>query len=170
MDIAIVVRLKATDPAAVTALSTLQRLKPDIWPVELHRFDHWLFREPEAGRDTVEEIVSHFHDIVNPNKQTWHFTDDPELLETSGSGTACRDVLVTDRVDSISENWSSIMRRRGFHVAGVVYSVLWRFVYGPEVTFEEAGLSAMTLTRSSRRDSGLLANPVSQEIRLLDRT
>ena len=39
--ILVAVRLKAPDPSAMTALSTLRRVMPDECPVELDRYDLW---------------------------------------------------------------------------------------------------------------------------------
>jgi len=58
-------------------------------------------------------------------------------------------------------NWSMLLARRGFPVDSVKWGVLWRF--GFEAGTGEIGALAMKASVSGSRDSGLLANPVSQE-------
>ncbi|MFO8183892.1 MAG: hypothetical protein R6U39_06925 [Candidatus Aegiribacteria sp.] len=165
-DISILVRLKAPDPEAMTALATLRRVSPDICPVGLERYDHWRFTGPGVTRKVVEEIVSHYPDIVNPNKQSWSFTGDG--LHSRGHEEELRwtGVLVTDRVDSVSENWSRIISGKGFPVVSVRYSVLWRLGFRPQLPEDEAGRRAKDLAVATHRERGLLANPVSQEIEI----
>jgi hypothetical protein len=165
-EISISVRLKAPDPAAMTALSTFRRINPDICPECLERFDHWSFIDPGNGRKTVSEIVSRYHDIVNPNKQIWSFEANPYDGISSADGGMMIDVLVTDRIDSISENWTAILRRSNCDVKSVRYSVLWRFGFASDVPVGEAKDRVMRMTLSTHRDRGLLANPVSQKINL----
>ena len=162
----ILVGLKAPDPAAMTALSTLKRISPDIAPEELMRFDHWCFTGPGANRELVSEMVSHYTDIVNPNKQTWCFFDGKPVVPAGEPGTIRTSVLVTDRVDSVSENWTGILGRKYPGVTGVRYSVLWHLGFR-QISPDEARRRTLALAVTSRRDSGLLANPVSQEITLL---
>lgn len=165
-EISIAVRLKAPDPEAVTALATLERLSPDICPAALERFDHWRFTGPGVTREAVEEIVSHYPDIVNPNKQLWSFTRDG--LPSRGRDAELRwtGVLITDRVDSVSENWSRIISGKGFPAVSVRYSVLWRLGFPPDTPEDEAGERTMALAVATHRQRGLLANPVSQEIEI----
>ncbi len=167
-DISIVVRLKAPDPAAMTALSTLKRINPGICPGMLERYDYWQFIRPLDGKKTVEKIVSHFHDIVNPNKQSWRFTGGSGSIHSGGEELIWTEVLVTDKVDSISENWTDILRRNRYEVEKVMYSVLWRLGYPSGTSLTEARERTLALTVTSYRDQGLLANPVSQNINLLD--
>jgi hypothetical protein len=166
-DISIVVRLKAPDPAAMTAMTTFKRINPDICPNILERYDHWRFLNPARGRETVSEIVLRYHDIVNPNKQTWSFIDDGSMTAGPDNRIVWVGVLVTDRIDSVSENWTSILCRNRFDVEGVRWSVLWRFGFASGTSEEDARKKALDLTVSSHRDHGLLANPVSQKIDLL---
>ncbi|MEN8208957.1 MAG: hypothetical protein ABFR50_06875, partial [Candidatus Fermentibacteria bacterium] len=105
--ISIIVRLKSPDPAAMTAMSTFRRIYPEKCPDSLERYDHWRFVNPVRGRETVTGIVSRYHDIVNPNKQTWAFINEPgKPSDLSNNGIVWIDVLVTDRIDSVSENWT----------------------------------------------------------------
>ncbi len=161
-DVSIVVSLKAPDPAAMTAMSTLRRINPDECPDTLERYDYWCFTNPSEGRETVSGIVSRYHDIVNPNKQTWSFIDNEHVR--SDINRIWIDVLVTDRIDSVSENWTSILRRNNCEVDGVRCSVLWRFGFESGVSFETARNRVLDLTVSTHRDHGLLANPVSQKV------
>ncbi len=163
----ILVSLKAPDPAAMTALSTLMRISPGTAPLLLSRYDHWRFTGPGAGREFVSELVSHYTDIVNPNKQIWSFFEgetDPILTDPGMTWVA---VLVTDRVDSISENWTGILGRNHRGVESVGYSVLWRLGFHESISLEEARGRTMTMAVTTHRDRGLLANPVSQLIELL---
>lgn len=165
-EISIMVRLKAPDPEAVTALATLRRLSPEICPAGLERFDHWRFTGTGLTREIVEEIVSHYPDIVNPNKQIWSFTHDGLPSRGRQEGLEWTGVLVTDRVDSVSENWSRIISRKGFPVASVRYSVLWRLGFPVDLPEDEALRRARGLAVATHRHRGLLANPVSQEIEI----
>jgi len=166
-DISIVVRLKAPDPAAMTALSTLRRINPEKCPEKLERYDHWSFSGLPGGGGTVSDIVSRFHDIVNPNKQTWSFTDAGIEADRQTEPIVWVDVLVTDKIDSVSENWTAILRRNGYEVESVCWSVLWRFGFASDISESIARKKALELTVSTSRDHGLLANPVSQKIDLL---
>lgn len=166
-EISIVVRLKAPDPAAMTAMSTFKRISPEICPNILERYDHWCFLNPTRGKDTIREIVLRYHDIVNPNKQTWSFIDDGSIPAGPDNSIVWTGVLVTDKIDSVSENWTSILRRSSYDVEGVRWSVLWRFGFASGTSEEDARKKALDLTVSSHRDHGLLANPVSQKIDLL---
>lgn len=166
MSIAIAVSLKAPDPAAMTALSTLRRISPENSPVRMIRYEHWLFGGDGASRAAVAELVGHYTDIVNPNKQTWSFTGDLGT-EVAGEGLIWLPVLVSDRVDSVSENWTSILERSHPGIGPVRYSVLWRLGYADTTPFDEARAKAMAVSLTTHRQSGLLANPVSQEISLL---
>lgn len=167
-DVSIAVRLKAPDPAAMTALSTLKRINPDTCPVRLERYDYWQFIKSLDGKRTVKKIVSHFHDIVNPNKQSWSFSDEGGSLHSGDEELVWTEVLVTDKVDSISENWTDILIRNKYEVEKVMYSVLWRLGYPAGISMTEARERTIALTVTSYRDHGLLANPIAQNINLLD--
>lgn len=167
-DASIAVKLKAPDPAAMTALSTLERINPDTCPCRLERYEYWRFIGPGGGKRTVEKIVSHFHDIVNPNKQSWSYTDAGGSIHFGKDEFVWIEVLVTDKVDSISENWTDLLRRNKYEVERVVYSVLWRLGFPSGTSVTEARERTLALTVTSYRDHGLLANPISQNINLLD--
>ena len=166
-NISIVVSLKAPDPAVLTVMSTFRRIYPESCPDSLERYDYWSFINPGMGRETVSGIVSRYHDIVNPNKQTWSFIDESDNPDgRTDDGMVWIDVLVTDRIDSVSENWTAIFRRNNCDVEGVLCSVLWRFGFASGVSYDDARDRVMNLTVSTYRDHGLLANPVSQKIDL----
>jgi hypothetical protein len=161
--VSIAVMLKSPDPAAVTALSTIARVLPAECPVKLHRFERWEFSGPACNRESVSGAVGHFDDIVNPNKQAWVFLgsgplpgDDPGLVWCS--------VVVTDREDSISENWTSILVRKGFPFEQVAHSVLWRLGYPTGTQDAEVSRRSLAVSVTSSREGGLLANPVSQSV------
>jgi len=168
-NISIAVRLKSPDPAAMTAMSTFRRIYPESCPDSLQRYDYWRFMNPCRGRETVSGIVSRYHDIVNPNKQTWSFIDEfNKPVERLNDSMVWIDVLVTDRIDSVSENWTAILRRNNCEVEEVLCSVLWRFGFASGISYENARNRVLDLTVSTYRDHGLLANPVSQKIDLPD--
>ena len=167
-EVSIAVRLKAPDPSANTALSTLKRINPDKCPDRLERYDYWMFVNPIDGKRTVEKIVSQFHDIVNPNKQSWSFSDTRSSHHSHDEKLVWIEVLVTDKVDSISENWTDILRCSNYKTERVLYSVLWRLGYPSSISMADARERTLALTVTSHRDHGLLANPVSQNITLLD--
>ncbi len=163
----IIVSLKAPDPAAITALTTLERISPDICPGRLLRYDHWSFSGEGADQIAVREIVSHFTDIVNPNKQTWSFFNGLGGMEL-GSEMAWTGVLVTDTVDSVSENWSRIVSVRNPKLESVDYSVLWLLGFRSGLDSSEYLARTREIAETRFRDHGLLANPVSQRVRILD--
>lgn len=155
------VRLKAPDPSAATALCTLSRVLPDCSPERLARYDLWEFLMKSGDLETVKEMVTHFTDIVNPNKHLSFILPMGSPPPGEEPGLSWTGVLVRNHRDSVSENWSRLLPRRGFPVAGVRYGVLWRFGY-PMKTGNPEKL-AMKASLSLRRELGLLANPVSQE-------
>lgn len=166
-DVSIIVSLKSPDPAAMTAMSTFRRIYPAKCPDKLLRYDHWRFMNPGQGTETVSGIVSRYHDIVNPNKQTWSYIDEfSKPSDQSDDGMIWIDVLVTDRIDSVSENWTAILRRSSCEIDGVLCSVLWRFGFASGISCDDARNRVLDLTASTYRDHGLLANPVSQKIDL----
>ena len=164
--ISIAVALRAPDPAASTALATMKRVSPGKAPGALQRFDCWQFAGMECTEEVVKGIVEHFDDIVNPNKQTWSFIPRNGLPSAAEEFT-WTGVLVTDREDSVSENWTAILRRREFPVEKVVHSVLWMLGFQESSTQGELDRTVLELAVTSRRDGGLLANPVSQIVQLI---
>jgi hypothetical protein len=169
-EISIIVRLKAPDPAAVTAHETLKRISPEMVPVMLQRFDHWSFTGPDVDRTLVEETVSHYTDIVNPNKQTWTFFTGIRNEDLDDTGLTWTGVLVTDLVDSVSENWSGIISGKNPGVTAVSYSVLWMMGFQRDLDREECYRRTDQIAVTRFRDHGLLANPVSQMIEILGRS
>ncbi|OPL17943.1 MAG: hypothetical protein AVO35_07225 [Candidatus Aegiribacteria sp. MLS_C] len=165
---AIAVSLKAPDPAAVTARSTLARISPVCCPSVILRYDHWDFTGEGATEESVTGVVRHYTDIVNPNKQKWCFESELDAGNSEG-GLLWVPVLVTDMVDSVSENWSNILGRSHPGLGPVRYSVLWRLGYDGSFSEQEAESMAMEVSVATHRRKGLLANPVSQEIRFLRR-
>ena len=172
----IAVRLRASDPAAVTALSTLKDLMPRHCPARLERYDLWSFGMREGvdqsgmaaktALQRIEELLRHYTDIVNPNKQTWialePITDvlpgeDPDLEWVS--------VVVRNRDDSMSRNWSRILSAvPAFGVRSVSCGTLWRLGYPGEWSSPDARESALAVSVTESRARGLLANPVSQSV------
>ncbi|MEN8209880.1 MAG: hypothetical protein ABFR50_11590, partial [Candidatus Fermentibacteria bacterium] len=99
----------------------------------------------------------------------WAFIDEPgKPSDLSNNGIVWIDVLVTDRIDSVSENWTAILRRNNPDIDEVLCSVLWRFGFASGISFDNARNRVLELTASTYRDHGLLANPVSQKIDLPD--
>ncbi len=157
----VAVRLKSPDPGAATALSTLRRVMPDCAPVQLSRYDLWEFDMKPGTSDTVPGMISHFTDIVNPNKHLSFILTQGQPPPGENPGLDWTGVLVRDHADSRSMNWSTLLPRRGFPVERVRWGVLWRFGFGTDAG--SIGELAMRASLSESRDSGLLANPVSQE-------
>jgi hypothetical protein len=161
--VSIAVMLKSPDPAAVTALSTLERVLPAEVPLKLHRFEQWEFSGQACSVEAVTSAVGTYDDIVNPNKQIWVIIG-REPLPGEDPGLVWCSVVVTDREDSISENWTSILARRGFPFEQVVHSVLWRLGFPSGTPAEEVSRRSIAVAVTSRRESGLLANPVFQSV------
>ncbi|MCK5131085.1 MAG: hypothetical protein KAR40_02910 [Candidatus Sabulitectum sp.] len=162
--IQIAIRLKTPDPQAVTALNAIRAMRLQLPPLKLQRHDLWEFEVSSGGRNAVSELIGHFTDIVNPNKQLWLFTgkdfslagEDPELQWVG--------IVVRDYVDSVSENWTDLLKRRGFPVESLRYSVLWRFGYLKDTDEALTKKMALDLSVSNTRAGGLFSNPVSQEV------
>ncbi len=155
------VRLKSPDPGAVTALATLGRTCGDHAPAELRRYDLWEFDMNDGTSGTVPVMVSHFTDIVNPNKHQSFILAGGEPPPGENPGLLWTGVVVRDHHDSRSLNWSQLLPRRGFPVQSVRWGVLWRFGFPPGSRDIET--LAMRASVSGSRGSGLLSNPVSQE-------
>jgi hypothetical protein len=157
----VAVRLKSPDPGAVTALYTLRRTLPGSAPEQLFRYDLWEFVMKPGQAGAVPGMITRFTDIVNPNKHV-SFILPPGGSPPGESGDlSWTGVLVRDHLDSRSRNWTALLARRGFPVEEARWGVLWRFGYSPGTGDVQA--MAMRATLSETRDSGLLANPVSQE-------
>jgi len=160
-EISVLVRLKSADPAAVTALSALRQMYLKEAPEQLCRFSRWSFSGSGLERKTVERVISHFTDIVNPNKESWSFAGEGRVLDPEQLWTAAG---VTDMENSISENWTSILRSRGYGTVKVEFSVLWCLGFPPDLDPKEALRRTREMAVSRSRKRGLLANPVSQRI------
>jgi len=165
--ILIAVKLKAPDPAAVTAEYTLRRLMPDECPARLERYDLWEFHVSRGGRESVSEVVGHFTDIVNPNKQKFTFLEDSaDFLPGENPDLTWVGIVISDHDNSKSENWTSVMVKRGFPVEKVRFETLWRLAWSSGTPQDRAEAMAMAVSVSTTRNSGLLGNPVSQSITL----
>ncbi len=157
------VSLRAADPAAVTAAETLRRTMPRHAPAELGRYDHWEVRLREGGSGELRRMVERTDEMANPNKQVWTELTGCRTLPGEDPSLTWVSVLVTDVVDSVSENWTALLSLR-YPVESVRLSVLWRLGY-PEGTPEEEALDRAEAVAVSRdRRGGLLANPVSQRV------
>lgn len=161
--VSMAVRLRSPDPAAVTALATLRRVLPGEAPEELQRYERWEFNGSGVLQGTVTAIIDHFDDIVNPNKQTWTLLERGPLPGEDPDMVWCG-IQVTDIEDSVSENWTSILRRRGYPLERVVHSILWRAGFPAGTPASEAVRKAKAIALTTGRDRGLLANPVSQTV------
>lgn len=155
------VGLKAPDPEAATALVTLERVLPVYAPRRLSRYDLWEFVLLRGNGETVREMVSHFTDILNPNKHHGFLLTPGQPVPGETPELQWTGVRVRDHRDSLSENWSRLLSRRGFPVERVKWGVLWRFGYPLETSDPQT--FAMKAALSGTREEGLLANPVSQE-------
>lgn len=162
----IAVGLKAPDPEAVTALNAIGAMGLQLPPAKLNRFDLWEFGiDSGDGEETVREIVSHFTDIVNPNKHTWSFAVPGEVIAGQNQDYNWAGLLVTDLADSIGANWTDILKRRGFPVNTVHRGTLWMFGYLKDLDDSLVRKMAMELAVSGNRTGGLLSNPIFQEVR-----
>jgi hypothetical protein len=164
--IQISVKLKTPDPEAVTALNAFRAMGLQLPPLKLQRLSLWQFQVTEGGRETVSAIVSHFTDIVNPNKHIWFFPDPDSALEGEDPLLLWTGIVVHNHVDSVSNNWTELLKRRGFPVESVRCGVLWRFGYLMDTDEALIQKMAMDLSVSRTRTGGLLSNPVSQEVSL----
>ncbi|MCD4708762.1 MAG: hypothetical protein K8S62_13595 [Candidatus Sabulitectum sp.] len=160
----VAVYLKTPDPQAVTALNTIKAMRLLLPPLKLQRYDLWEFEVSRGGRNTVSELVGHFSDIVNPNKQTWFFPEEDSSLAGEDTELQWVGIAVRDHVDSASENWTELLKRRGFPVESLRYSVLWRFGYLKDTDEALTKKMALDLSVSHTRAGGLFSNPVSQEV------
>ncbi len=162
--IQIAVRLKTPDPQAVTALNTIKAMRLQLPPIKLQRHELWDFELHSGGREVVSGLVGHFTDIVNPNKQFWFFTEKEVLLPGENPELQWVGIVVRDHTDSVSKNWTDLLKRRGFPVDSLRFSVLWRFGYLKDTDEALARKMALDLSVSNTREGGLFSNPVSQEV------
>lgn len=162
--IQIAVRLKTPDPQAVTALNTIKAMRLLLPPLKLQRYDLWEFEVSGGGRNTVSGLVDHFADIVNPNKQVWFFPEKGSPLAGEDPELQWVGIVVRDHVDSVSRNWTELLKRRGFPVESLSYGVLWRFGYLKDTDDALTKKMALDLSVSHTRAGGLFSNPVSQEV------
>lgn len=162
--IQIAVKLRTPDPQAVTALNTIKAMRLQLPPVKLNRSDLWEFEVQGHEQDVVSGIVNRFTDMVNPNKQTWSFLKKDSLVPGEDPDLQWVGVVVRDHVDSVSENWTELLKRRGFPVVSLRYGVLWRFGYLKNTDEALALKMALDLSVSNTREGGLFSNPVSQEV------
>lgn len=160
----IAVTLRAPDPEAVTALNAIRSMGIQIPPVRMDRADLWEFRLEAEERDTVVEIAERFTDIVNPNKHHWRFLEPGEEVTGSGDDLKWVGLVVRESEDSVGENWTGILKRRGFPVVSVHRKTLWLLGYLSELDDALIRKMAMDLAVSSSRSGGLLSNPVFQEV------
>jgi hypothetical protein len=160
----IAVRLITPDPAAVTALNAVKAMRLQMPPIRIHRYDLWEFEAAEGGKKTISEVVGHFTDIVNPNKQTWTFAEEGTVLTAEDPELQWVGIIVRDYEDSMSGNWTDLLKRRGFAVDYVRWGVLWRLGYLNNTDEALARKMAMDLAVSQTRTGGLFSNPVSQEV------
>jgi hypothetical protein len=158
----IAVRLKAPDPAARTALLTLERLMPSECPLRLDRHDLWEFDFEPGDEGMAAAILSRFTDIVNPNKQVYTILGEGGLLDGEDPSLAWVSVEVEDHGSSASDSWSSVVARAGYRVFSVRSKVLWRLGFAGGTTPSEALRKAGAAAVAESRTAGLLANPVSQ--------
>ncbi len=162
--IQIAVKLITPDPQAVTALNTIRAMRLQLPPLKLHRYDLWDFSISSGGKDTVSELVGHFTDIVNPNKETWTFIEKDLPLKGEDPELQWVGIVVRDYVDSVSDNWTELLKRRGFPVESLRCSVLWRLGYLKNTDEALTRKMALDLSVSRTRAGGLFSNPVSQEV------
>lgn len=161
----IAVKLKAPDPEAVTSMNAIHAMGLQLPPVKLLRYQLWEFDLTSGDNGTVEEMVGHFTDIVNPNKHLWSFASPEEPLPGQTDDLNWTGVIVSQMQDSQGDNWSAILQRRGFPVGGVSTGVLWMFGYLKDLDESLVKKMAMDLSVSGSRSGGLLSNPVFQEVR-----
>ncbi|PIE52737.1 hypothetical protein CSA37_04770 [Candidatus Fermentibacteria bacterium] len=161
----IAVRLKAPDPEAVTSMNAIHAMDIQLPPVKLFRYFLWEFHLTDGDKGTVEEMAGHFTDIVNPNKHLWTFAERGVQLPGQTDDLKWSGVVVSDIEDSTGENWTAILKRRGFPVEKVSTGVLWLFGYLQELDDSLVEKLVSDLSVSTSRSAGLLSNPVFQEVR-----
>lgn len=166
MQTRIAVRLKAPDPAAVTALVTLRRIAGDICPEKLNRYELWEFHGTGETDDIAVSIVEEYEDIVNPNKETYIILQDYPL-PGEDSNLAWVSVFISDRIDGAGESWLDILSRSGYEIGKVSCGVLWRLGYPDWIPIETVLMNAGEIAITTDRKHGLLGNPISQNIRIV---
>jgi hypothetical protein len=78
-------------------------------------------------------------------------------------------VVIEDHDDSVSANWTAVMEKRGFPVVRIQYGTLWRMAWSGDTPRPKVEEMAMAVSVSRSREQGLLGNPVSQRITLLQK-
>ncbi len=160
----IAVKLNTPDPQAITALNAIKAMRLQLPPLKIQRYDLWDFEVIEGGIDTVSNVVKHFSDIVNPNKQSWMFAGEEISFPEEDTELQWVGIVVKDFVDSISDNWTELLKRREFPVLSLSHSVLWRMGYLIDTDEALVKKMALDLAVSKSRSSGLFSNPISQEV------
>lgn len=140
----------------------------DISPELLQRYDFWEFDVDSGGRDIIAGMIEHYTDIVNPNKQKCYFYGSGNFPDKHDKKFKWVEVVVRDHDDSVSANWTSILSKSSFPILSAKYAVLWRIGFIISENEGEIEKRAMMLSRTLFRCKGLLCNPVSQNIELLN--
>lgn len=159
----IAVRLKAPDPAAVTALVTLRQIAGKICPLRLNRYELWEFSGVGESDDMAISIVEKYEDIVNPNKETYIILRDYPL-PGENANLVWVSVLISDKVDSRGESWLDILVRGGYELEKLSHGVLWRLGFPAGTSLSSAEMNAREIAVTTDRKHGLLGNPISQNI------
>jgi hypothetical protein len=156
------IRLRADDPAAVSALAVARRsLAAGRGLVSLRRFRVFELRGRLPARAALEELLNRSSLFYNPHKE------DP-FLRTTAAGPAPVEageqaVLVFDRGDerrAAAERW---WRQATGEAVEVREGVAWALRFAPGT---DAPAAAADLAVLRDRAHGLLCNPNAQEHRL----
>jgi hypothetical protein len=160
------IRLRSSDPSAVTGLLALKRSMPESCPSAMNRYDLWTFEGGNDLEEAVRRLAASYTDILNPNKQELCMLPEEGLLPGEDGSLVWISVEVVDDLSSASETWTSVVARAGYPITSVACSVLWRLGYDPRAGVDGALSRARGVGISVTRQSGLLSNPVSQSARI----
>lgn len=161
------VGLRAEDPSAVTALATLRSQMPLECPMKMERYDLWEFHLYGGDGDAVERIAGHYVDLVNPNKHI-HYVLHGSSMPPSPQDVTPVWIAISNRNDSDSLTWSEILVSAGYPLVKVRRAVLWGLFYPPSEGPDSSRAKALSVARAVSRSRGLLGNPISQRIELLN--
>jgi hypothetical protein len=171
----LLVRLKITDLAAWTALTTGRRLlDPGHTLSRIVREQIYLF-EPAAGSETgsfdhaLGEAVRHSNFFVNPNKESYRFLTLAERGETWSPPEGAWGILTRAREDTRDERLLTSLRRE-HPMPGLASirraKVWWLWSRGPDGG-TDAAYAAGALGDLRDQKHGLLLNPHAEASMIL---
>jgi phosphoribosylformylglycinamidine (FGAM) synthase PurS component len=161
--------LKVPDTVALTAQDTIKRkmgygetlkylMRADYWKIGLDYDDR------TAAEERLHEIIEKTNIFINPNKHFYSIDKKP-LAKCMGAFSV--NVLVSEMSDDEIDIITSLHRQGFTEIKSVETGVLWHFELQTN-SQKDAEHLALELTNTESRKQGLLANPHSQNVQILN--